>query len=153
MRNFIIVIISIAALFLYGCSNTGKESLSGYSPPDVYIDVDNEKYKTKLGTYCWKGDCVDTFGPAELLKDKEPIQVEAGATVTLEMDYNPKPNDVYLTRIVDNKEFTVPIQDHKFKAPTEKGIYYYSYGVWWLDEKDKNMSHGDAFYAFVLAVK
>ena len=40
-----------------------------------------------LGTYCWKGTCVDTVGPLERLEGKEPIIVKAGETIYFEMDY------------------------------------------------------------------
>jgi len=39
------------------------------------------------------------------------------------------------------------------KAPSKAGTYYYSYSVWWMDESQKNVSNGDASYAFVLEVK
>ena len=69
------------------------------------------------------------------------------------MDYTPKPNEIHLSQIKNNEEIEIEIKDQKFTAPDEKGIYYYSYGVWWTDEKEENVSHGDAFYAFVLEVK
>lgn len=47
----------------------------------------------------------------------------------------------------------IEVNDQKFTAPDEKGIYYYSYGVWWMDEKEENVSNGDASYVFVLEVK
>ena len=50
------------------------------------------------------------------------------------------------------KELEVVVKDNHFTAPTQKGVYYYSYGVWWMDGKEENLSHGDAFYAFVLEV-
>ena len=52
----------------------------------------------------------------------------------------------------ENKETEVVVKDNQFTAPTQKGINYYSYGAWWMDEKEENLSHGDAFYAFVLEV-
>lgn len=32
-------------------------------------------------------------------------------------------------------------------------VKVYDYGVWWMDEKEENLSKGDAFYAFVLEVE
>ena len=68
------------------------------------------------------------------------------------MDYKPKPNEFYVAKIDDNEETEVEIKNNGFKAHMEKGVYYYIYSVWWVDDKEKNMSHGDAFYAFALEV-
>ncbi|MBO1515471.1 hypothetical protein I7822_28055 [Metabacillus sp. BG109] len=133
-----------------GCS---KERMSGEKPPEVYIKIGNEKYETKLGTYCWNGTCADTAGPVELLKGKEPINVNPGEKISFIMDYEPKPNEFHLIQISESKENEVLVKENGFSAPTQKGVYYYSYGVWWMDEKEENLSHGDAFYAFVLVVK
>ncbi|KKI89294.1 hypothetical protein WQ54_27395 [Bacillus sp. SA1-12] len=133
-----------------GCS---KEGMSGEKPPEVYIKIGNEKYETKLGTYCWKGVCADTAGPVDLLKGKEPIKVIPGEKIFFIMDYEPKPNEFHLIQINEKNENEILVKENGFSAPTQKGVYYYSYGVWWMDEKEENLSHGDAFYAFVLEVK
>ena len=68
------------------------------------------------------------------------------------MDYNPKPNVVYVGKMDNENDSTeVKIEKDRFTAPIEKGVYYY-YSVWWMDEKEENLSHGDAFYAFVIEV-
>ena len=163
MRKFSIVAILFFVFIVSGCNgvfikNTdGSGNLSGNKPPIVNIEMDGVKHETKLGSYCWesngKAECVDTAGPVELLADDEPIQIKSGEQITLTMDYTPKPNEIHLSQIKNNEEIEIEIKDQKFTAPDEKGIYYYSYGVWWMDEKEENVSHGDAFYAFVLEVK
>ena len=97
--------------------------------------------------------CCSTASPVKLLEDVEPIQIKSGGQITLTMDYTPKPSEIHLSQIKNNDEMEIEINDQKFTAPDKKGIYYYSYGVWWMDEKEENVSHGDAFYAFVLEVK
>lgn len=163
MRKFSIVTIMCFILILTACNGIftknidGSGNLSGNMPPIVNIEIDGVKHETKLGSYCWesngKAECVDTAGPVELLADDEPIQIKSGEQITLTMDYTPKPNEIHLSQIKNNEEIEIEIKDQKFTAPDEKGIYYYSYGVWWMDEKEENVSHGDAFYAFVLEVK
>ena len=163
MRKFSIVAILFFVFIVSGCNgvfikNTdGSGNLSGNKPPIVNIEMDGVKHETKLGSYCWesngKAECVDTAGPVELLADDEPIQIKSGEQITLTMDYTPKPNEMHLSQIKNHEEIEIEIKDQKFTAPDEKGIYYYSYGVWWMDEKEENVSHGDAFYAFVLEVK
>ena len=55
--------------------------------------------------------------------------------------------------ISGNDESDILLTNDSFSAPITKGVYYYSYGVWWMDEKEENLSHGDAFYVFVIEVK
>ncbi|MFS0644041.1 hypothetical protein [Siminovitchia sp. 179-K 8D1 HS] len=135
----------------------GNRSLSGDRPPNVNIKVNGEKYEVKLGSYCWGSDgtteCADTVGPVELLEGEEPIQVQAGEQITLIMDYTPNPNEIHLSQIKNGNEIEVEVNDNQFTVPDEKGTYFYYYGVWWKDEEDKNLSYGDAFYAFALKVK
>lgn len=112
----------------------------------------NETYETKLGTYCWTDKCVDTAEPVELLKGKAPIKVDPGEKLSLFMEYEPKPNEFNLMQVSESNKEEIVIKENSFSAPTRKGIYYYSYGVWWMDDKEENLSHGDAFYAFALEV-
>jgi len=95
---------------------------------------------------------VDTIGPIDLLEGQKPIKVKSGEQIRLVMDYEPKPNEFHVAQISDNKETEIVAKDNRFTAPTQRGVYYYSYGVWWMDEKEANVSHRDAFYAFALEV-
>ncbi|AIF42087.1 hypothetical protein [Virgibacillus sp. SK37] len=150
MRKVTVVVAVLLSVFIFsGCN----DALSGSKPPNVSLKTDNKQYDTKLGTYCWNGECVDTVGPAELLENKEPIQVQAGEQITLNMDYTPKPNEIHLSQIRNGDEVEVEVNHNQFIAPDEKGIYFYAYSVWWVDEEDENLSHGDASYAFALEVK
>jgi hypothetical protein len=150
MNKRLFILVVLFGLTIMCCS---KEGMSGKKPPEVYIKIGNEKHETKLGTYCWKGTCVDTTGPVERLKGKKPIKVNPGEKISFIMDYKPKPNEFHLTQIHESNENEILVKENGFSAPPQKGVYYYSYGVWWMDEKEENLSHGDAFYAFVLEVK
>ncbi|PGS53441.1 hypothetical protein [Bacillus sp. AFS041924] len=151
--------LGLALLFTFfiltGCSI--NEALKGSKPPKTMIQIDKQTYETKLGTYCWirngHGECVDTAGPVELLEDEKPIVVNPGENVTIKMNYHQKPNEIHLTQINNDKEIEVVVVKNQFTAPIKKGVYYYSYGVWWKDSKDKHVSNGDASYVFVLEVK
>jgi len=131
--------------------------MAGTDPPDVMIQIGKETYETKLGSYCWSsnnhGKCVDIAGPVELLKGKNPIEIKPGKAVTFKMNYSPKPDEFDVMQIINNKETKIPFDKGSFTAPTQKGIYYYSVSVWWMDKKDKNISKGDASYVFALEVK
>ncbi|MFF2878673.1 hypothetical protein ACFVR2_20370 [Gottfriedia sp. NPDC057991] len=151
--------LSVAVLFFFlilaGCS--ASNGLKGNKPPKTMVQIANQTYDTKLGTYCWQtkgqGECVDTAGPVQLLEGKKPIEVKPGENVKIIINYNPKPNEIHLTQINNSKEAEILLVRNQFSAPINKGVYYYSYGVWWMDKKDKHLSHGDASYVFALEVK
>ncbi|WP_180968155.1 hypothetical protein [Cytobacillus massiliigabonensis] len=151
MKKWIFVTFCIPLFTLTGCSNGVFFSSK---PPEVFIEVAKEEYDTKLGTYCWGNSCVDTAGPVEMLEGEVPVKVKPGERIKLVMDYKPLPNSIHLLQINEElEEVEVFVEDYGFTAPAQKGIYYYSYGVWWMDEKQENVSNGDAFYAFALEVE
>ncbi|MDZ5471288.1 hypothetical protein SM124_05965 [Bacillus sp. 31A1R] len=159
MKKWFIAWTLLIQLILTGCSFQVTENQSEgeeKKPPKAFIEVQNETYETVLGTYCWRykneGTCVDYAGPEELLKDKTPIKVQPEEIVTFKMNYKPFPNEFHVLQISEGKQVEIQIKDNSFTAPTEKGTYYYSYGVWWMDKKQKHVSKGDAFYNFALEV-
>ncbi|MEH7390556.1 hypothetical protein V7149_05385 [Bacillus sp. JJ1503] len=153
MNRKLLLLFLLMGMSLLGCS---KVNMLEEKPPNAVIKINNDMYETTLGTYCWNGKgvstCVDTAGPIELLEGKKPIKVKPGEKITFVMEYDPKPNEYYVVQIHGNEEHTIEVIDDSFTAPTEKGVYYYSFGVWWMDEKVEHLSHGDAFYAFALEI-
>ncbi|MEH7387187.1 hypothetical protein V7147_17495 [Bacillus sp. JJ1521] len=157
MMKWMLVLLIGISITLAGCGGSTPSELTGIEPPETMVEIGDETYPTKLGTYCWKskfkGVCVDTAGPEALLEGKDPIIVQPGEEITFVMDYDPLPNEVHVAYYMGDKETEVKVENHRFTAPDEKGVYYYSYGVWWMDENEENVSNGDAFYAFALEVK
>ncbi|MDP4162425.1 MAG: hypothetical protein Q8906_07505 [Bacillota bacterium] len=138
-----------------GCSITSRAE---EKPPEAKIEVQNKMYPTVLGSYCWSGKgtgkCVDTIGPVQMLAGKEAIKVKPNEVITFIMNYKPKPNQFHVQSINANKETKiVKVKNNLFTAPKQKGTYYYSFGVWWMDKKIANQSRGSADYDFVLQVK
>lgn len=133
-----------------GCSSSG---FLEESPPKAYLEINDHLYETKTGTYCWKNTCVDKAGPLELLKTEKPIEVKANESLALTIKHKRQPNERLMVQIQNKNEVDVPLKKSKVKAPSERGTYYYSYSVWWMDKNQKNVSTGDALYAFVLEVK
>ncbi len=132
-------------VLLTGCGKGTTEEFTGNQPPNAEIQIGDEVYETKLGTYCWSSRCVDSIGPVEFLKNEKPITVPPGAVIKFVMDYEPLPNKSFVEQITEDKKITeVAVNDSTFQAPIQKGTYYYSYGVWWMDEKEANVAHGDA---------
>jgi hypothetical protein len=93
------------------------------------------------------------FTLVELLEGSEPIEISPGESVTFIMEYEPKPNKIHVLQISSNEKSEVKVSNNNFSAPTQKGIYYYSYGAWWMDEKKENISNGDANYTLAIEVK
>lgn len=123
MKKYLLIFLFLIIVILVGCSN---DKLSGKKPPTVNLIIDGECYETTLGTYCWKNVCADTAGPVEILKGKNPIKVNLGTTISFEMNYQPKPNEVYLEQI---REKEITLKDSSFTAPTKRGVYYYYYSA------------------------
>lgn len=154
MRKYLLIAAVVFIIALTGCNhvetNVGK-------PPEVFVKIGDENYRTELGTYCWSGngigECVDTAGSIELWAGKTPIKVKPGEEIKFVMDYEPKPNKSYVTQMFNGEKTEIVVDDHQFTAPTQSGVYYYDYGVWWMDEKEANVSNGDAFYAFAIEVE
>ena len=157
MKKWMLVLLIGILFALAGCRDNQSSNLTGDEPPATMVKIGDETYPTKLGTYCWstknEGVCVDTAGSEALLEGKDPIVVLPGEEITFVMDYEPMPNEVHVAYYTGDKETEVEVENHRFTAPEEKGVYYYSYGVWWMDEKEENVSNGDAFYAFAIEVK
>jgi len=154
-KRLMVSMIIIAILLIYVCySNisyvTGK-------PPKLKIFVGDQMYNTKLGTYCWKGlmshKCVDTAGAIALLVGEKPIIVQPNEKIEIRVKSNLKPDEYSLTVLSEGTEKSVNIKKNLFSAPKEKGIYYYAFSAWWMDENRQNISNGDAYYAFVLKVE
>lgn len=38
-------------------------------------------------------------------------------------------------QVSESNENEVLMEENSFSAPTRKGVYYYSYGVWWMIRK------------------
>ncbi|WP_203362990.1 hypothetical protein [Bacillus sp. REN10] len=150
-----ILFIFILSFCLTGCANDKPTALE--KPPNASIQIGEHSYETTLGSYCWseegKGTCVDKAGPVELLEKQTPIEVSPGEKITFTLDYEPKPTEEHVTQFHHNEEMDVQVKDQQFTAPLKKGVYYYGYSVWWNDEKEPNVSKGDAVYTFVIEVK
>ncbi|WP_419881602.1 hypothetical protein ACN6MY_19180 [Peribacillus sp. B-H-3] len=155
MKRWMSLLCLIIAI-LAGCTNSHeKES----RPPKAEIVTGGKHYKTVLGSYCWedgdKGVCVDsvwTKGGKRPLA-VPPIAVQPGADIEVKIDYDPQPNEIHLSQVNGKKEIVLPVEKGHFKAPRNTGTYNYTYSVWWMDEKDKHLSHGDASYEFDLNVQ
>src|SRR4051794_5529464 len=107
MKKCLFILLALISLTITGCS---KDGLSGEKPPEVNINIGNETYETKLGTYCWNDGCVDTAGPVELLKGKVPIKVKPGEKISFLMEYEPKPNEFHLMQVNESNENEVLIE-------------------------------------------
>ncbi|KJD42840.1 hypothetical protein [Paenibacillus terrae] len=155
MKNTVLLfVMALTLICIVGCMDLQPKNtdLEEGKPPKVQIQIDKRMYKTKLGTYCWTTSCVDSAGPVELLKGKEPIPVKPGDAVKFLMNYEPQPNKFHVDQFYEGRLTEVLLKENSFKVPTEKGTYFYSYGVWWMDEDIENQSRGDAFYHFALKV-
>lgn len=156
MKLWLAMLLFFLGFTLVACS-ISNNGMDGDGPPNAEIKVGVHSFETTLGSYCWEGDgsgkCVDKVGPKELLKGKTPIKVKPGEKITLTVKYEPKPNEFHVLQISKNGQKEIKVDNNNFTAPMKKGTFYYSYGVWWIDDKIDHVSHGSASYAFVIKVE
>lgn len=160
MKRGMMLLFSLVFLVACGVNGPNGGDSTGYrdKPPAVFVQVGEEKYETVLGTYCWSGDgegrCVDTVGPVELLEGKNPIRVRPGEKISFVIDGGLEPSEVYVEMMSENDRAGVEVEvvDDAITAPLDGGVYYYSYGAWWTEEGNQEVSRGDAFYAFGIEV-
>lgn len=132
-----------------GCSH---DEMPGKTPPVGYMVIGDEKHEGVQGSYCWNTTCADTAGPPELMKGHKPVVVKPGESFRFTLDFEPKPNEFHLTQFQGDKETDVSFDGGEVTAPLEEGVYHYAYSVWWMDEEEEHLSHGDSSYAFSIKV-
>ncbi|WP_338838920.1 hypothetical protein WDR10_06245 [Kurthia gibsonii] len=151
------MMLCVAILLLVACSNNTE---LGSNPPKVTVEVDGENYETELGSYCWQGgttgsgECVDKAGPKELLNGKQPIVVQPEDELAIQVDLKRQPDEVELEQVKNNQSTNISgFKNMRFTTPKEKGTYFYAFRADWANQKEKNTSDGDAWYAFHIRVE
>lgn len=169
-RLFLFLTIIFISVLLTGCVNDNQENLKGSDssnvddvndhedePPKMNIKVNDETYKTSLGSYCWsregidgvmESDCIDKSGnPVELIKNKEPVQVKKNENIILNLEPEYKLDYVQLTQYQDGDDSEINVKKHQFTSPEEKGVYYY------YEASVDNSYDDEISYAFVIEVQ
>lgn len=155
MKKYMMLCVGI--LLLAGCSNNTE---LGSNPPKVTVEVDEENYETELGSYCWQGgatgsgECADKVGPEELLNGKQPIVVQPEAELAIQIDLKRQPDEVALEQVKKDQPINITnFKNMRVTAPKEKSTYFYILQADWANQKEKNISDGDAWYAFHVRVE
>ncbi|MGO4789327.1 hypothetical protein AB4124_18105 [Paenibacillus sp. 2KB_20] len=116
MKKFLLpFVMTLVLMGLVGCSSAQPNGddlvpmdkvLEEEQPPKAEIQIGEQMYETKLGTYCWdsknQSRCVDTIGPVELLKGENPVTVQPGEVITFVMNYEPQPNKHHVNQIYED---------------------------------------------------
>lgn len=159
MRNNILFLafMFIIILTMIGCSNDNvpnknleESSEDGLiAPPNLTIHIGNETVTPRLGTYSWSNDNKDgtatsvesdSPSPPELVKENQPLQVTAEATIKLDFEKEP---DRYTLRIWDEDHNVVNATDKIVLS--DKGLVIYEVLAYWEE--------GTASYAFSLMIE
>lgn len=151
------MMLCVVFLLLVACSNNTE---LGSNPPKVTVEVDGENYETELGSYCWQGgatgsgECADKVGPEELLNGKQPIVVQPEAELAIQIDLKRQPDEVALEQVKKDQPINITnFKNMRVTAPKERGTYFYILQADWANQKEKNISDGDAWYAFHIRVE
>lgn len=138
-------------IFMFGIVYIG----SNEKPPTAILKVGDKKIVTTRESYCWESysssKCErEDRSTLELVKLKEPVIVEPNAEIKIEFNriLNPimdRTSVFQLAKTKDGKGRSIKLNKHKFSAPKESGIYYYSLSAEW--------TQGRGQYVFSIKVK
>lgn len=145
-----IIIIGLTILIGIGGYVLGKGVEA--KPPEPVVTIDEKEISIVRGSYCWssslKSVCEDTSAPPDIVSyaNQKPVAAQPSTEVTIDFDEKPLKDSIELSRWLNEEESTsVPLNDHTFVLPKEKGSYIYSVSARW--------DQGDAVYAFIIEVK
>ncbi|RXZ81741.1 hypothetical protein EBB07_13885 [Paenibacillaceae bacterium] len=145
-KQILAVIVFITSLsILVGCSEK--------TPPIPKITSDKNQIPVTQSSYCWgKLGCADYARGKTMLKGKTPTVVVPESNIEVSFDYKPAPTQIAVQQFQDEKTVDAPLVDGYFKAPKEKGVYYYGLSGDWTTD-DGKYSKGSTSSVFVIEVQ
>ncbi|MFB7815650.1 hypothetical protein ACFC0X_15885 [Paenibacillus chitinolyticus] len=130
---------------LVGCSEK--------TPPIPKVISEKTQIPVTQSSYCWgKLGCADYAGGKTMLKGKNPTVVVPESNIKVSFDYKPAPTQIAVQQFQDEKIVDVPLTDGYFKAPKEKGAYYYGLSAYWTTD-DRQYSKGSTSSVFIIEVR
>ncbi len=140
-----VIVFIVFVSILAGCSEK--------TPPVPKVVSEKTHIPVTQSSYCWgKLGCADYAGGKTMLRDKIPTVVAPGSNIKVSFDYKPAPTQVAVQQFQDEQTVDVPLKDGSFKAPKEKGVYYYGLSAYWTTDNGK-YSRGDTSSVFVIEVR
>ncbi|MFS0726465.1 hypothetical protein [Paenibacillus sp. 1P07SE] len=148
----IMYLISIVVL-MAGCSKEATPSFRTNTPPLPVVTANSKEISPIVqSSYCWKTVCADYAGGKTMVEGQPVTPVEPGETINIQFDYKPIPTQVSLIEFTETKPVQLPLDNGTFKAPSERGTYYYGISANWLSE-DGKYSIGDTSSVFAIEVR
>ncbi|MBU9711942.1 hypothetical protein [Evansella tamaricis] len=131
-------------------------------PPEIGIEVSGVKYKLFIGDVSWFYDGEETFyyytmsGAFQYpwlfeAYGIKPIEVSAGTELTFLYEYKPEKYRYILWEHKDSSNIK-ELVELSLIVPEERGTYYYSLQVHWLNEIPDQLSINHVNYYFSLEV-
>ncbi|WP_458119547.1 hypothetical protein [Paenibacillus sp. Z6-24] len=127
-------------------------------PPAPMIAFGKTAIPWVQASYCWRG-CGEYIVGKQMMNEKKPTIVPAGARIQADYNYDPAPTVIVLEQLGEDsrqmnqkKPVLVPLQNGKFTAPSTKGTYYYLLGAYWIQENTQ-YSLGDTSAVFAIEVR
>ena len=115
------------------------------APPLPSITAGDTHISSTQGSYCWSGilstACANPVEPLD-----PPTLVSPGEEINIDFRMKPFAESLKVEQFLGEHKFTqIPIHNHIFVAPKEKGIYVYYLTAFW--------NNGDGNYAFSIIVE
>ncbi|NGZ74673.1 hypothetical protein [Saccharibacillus alkalitolerans] len=123
--------------------------------PELSVSSPDGAIPTVQSSYCWgRLGCADYIGGREMMEGRDPAPVSAGAEIEVRYLVDPAPSELYVQQIGDKpgEMRSVPLDEGRFNAPEEPGIFYYYASAWWKTE-DGEYSKGSTSSVFAIEVR
>ena len=168
-----IISLILISIFLVGCTKNVEEDLPKEppmkisneigNPPNIFIVFDDHGTPVTLDKYCWNEEendktcSIEPTPPEELLRGETHLSVAQGAELSFSFPApypsssatEPlQPDKIELIQTKKDETSTFEVKNDEFKAPNEKGVYYYSTILTFYED-----IKGEAIYAFSLSVR
>jgi hypothetical protein len=157
MRLKIPMVVLFVILLLSACGSTSVwKATDSETPPLPVVIAGKIPLTVYQSSYCWsgggKGKCADYPSPDEMLKDKPKEPITANEILTYKFEAR-EPSELTVTRYNNGTITQESLLGRSFRAPSDKGIYYYSLSAVWWKDKEKRITDGSSNYTFVIEVR
>jgi len=130
----------------------GPRIARGTTQPRPELTIDENKISLVDASHCWYNGCADSAPAIQLVKNLTPVEVEPGAQININYNYEPNPTlkFYYLWDENQNRSYE-NIENNIITVPNNKGKYVYLLkGVWQLTPGTTLAESG---HAFIIDVK
>jgi len=150
-RQSLTLLLYIIMFMMIGCAEPSAAPPRTDKPPLPIVSAASGSIAPVQSSYCWKTGCADYAGGKTLAESAIATAVNPGETISIRFDYKPSPTHIELVEFIGNDVDPVTMDNGQFRAPHDRGTYYYGLSANWLTA-DGQYSNGDTSAVFAIEV-